>query len=433
MSVTASAAFLALALGMSAGLATARMANCSAESRYFDQCNGQRQYAKGISYSGGFVMDRPEGSGTMVWPDGVSFTGVFAAGRPTATGIYRDRTGSPVAGLDRRAVELIRSGRLEFASGNSYEGEHRNRKPHGRGTYFYRDGTSFHGTFVDGVRTGPGTEYDRTGGIRRSGEWSLDELVRPDAGPPQAAAATRPVPSQPAPQSIVERRVALVIGNAAYRNSPLLNPANDATDMASALRALGFEVTLVTNVSILQMREVTRQFADKVKLSDVALIYYAGHGVEVKGRNYLLPIDVSVVHEYELEDQAFDAGRWLDMLEHSQHSRGKRVNILILDACRDNAFSRGWRSSSRGLARMDAPAGSFIAFSTAPGKVAADGERQRNSPFTRHLIRAIQTPNLPIELVFKEVRKSVIADTRNAQVPWDNSSLVGDFSFRPTR
>jgi hypothetical protein len=249
----------------------------------------------------------------------------------------------------------------------------------------------------------------------------------------EARERDRPQSTQPtAPRQ--ERRVALVVGNAAYKNQPLANPVNDATDVASTLRGMGFETTLLRDATLTQMRNATRQFADAAASSDVALIFFAGHGIEAKGRNYVIPVGAEIKHEYELEDQAYDAGRWLDMLEGLKTGSRQRVNIVILDACRNNEFARSWRSSSRGLARMDAPTGTFVAFATAPGKVAADGARgQRNSPFTKSLLRAIQSPDMPIELMFKEVRRMVVEETNNEQVPWDNSSLVGDFAFRRTR
>jgi TonB family protein len=241
-------------------------------------------------------------------------------------------------------------------------------------------------------------------------------------------------PAQPPLASRSERRVALVIGNAGYKRAPLANPVNDAVDVASSLRGMGFETTLVRDATLTQMRSATRQFAEVAASSDVALIFFAGHGIEAKGRNYVIPVSAEIKHEYELEDEAFDAGRWLDMLESLKPGNRQRVNIVILDACRNNEFARSWRSTSRGLARMDAPTGTFVAFATAPGKVAADGARgQRNSPFTRSLLKAMQTPDLPIELMFKEVRRLVIEETKNEQVPWENSSLVGDFVFKRTR
>lgn len=231
-----------------------------------------------------------------------------------------------------------------------------------------------------------------------------------------------------------ERRVALVIGNAAYKNAPLTNPGNDAYDVAATLQSMGFETILVRDATLAQMRGATREFADAAASSEIALIFYAGHGIEAKGRNYVIPVNADIKHEYELEEQAYDASRWLEMLEGLKTRSRQRVNILILDACRNNEFARSWRSSRQGLARMDAPTGTFVAFSTAPGRVALDGAKgQRNSPFTKSLLRAIQTPDVPIELMFKEVRRLVVDETKSAQVPWENSSLVGDFVFRRTK
>ena len=145
-------------------------------------------------------------------------------------------------------------------------------------------------------------------------------------------------------------------------------------------------------------------------------------------------MNADIKHEYELEEQAYDASRWLEMLEGLKTRSRQRVNIVILDACRNNEFARSWRSSSQGLARMDAPTGTFVAFSTAPGRVALDGAKgQRNSPFTKNLLRAIQKPDVPIELMFKEVRRLVVEETKSEQVPWENSSLVGDFVFKRTK
>jgi uncharacterized caspase-like protein len=197
---------------------------------------------------------------------------------------------------------------------------------------------------------------------------------------------------------------------------------------------MGFETILVRDATLAQMRSATRDFAEAAASSEVALIFFAGHGIEARGRNYVIPVNADIKHEYELEEQAYDASRWLEMLEGLKTRNRQRVNIVILDACRNNEFARSWRSSSRGLARIDAPTGTFVAFSTAPGKVALDGAKgQRNSPFTKNLLRAIQTPDVPIELMFKEVRRLVVEETKSEQVPWENSSLVGDFVFKRTR
>lgn len=234
----------------------------------------------------------------------------------------------------------------------------------------------------------------------------------------------------PVVSAVVGKRVALVIGNAAYKQSPLDTPVNDAKDVAAALRVSGFETQELLNATKTQMLEATRSFERMVLNSDVALIYFAGHGSEVKGKNYMIPVGANIAREYELPEQAYDAAQWLDMLEGVKGTNTKRVNIVILDACRNNELTRSWRSSSNGLSKMDAPVGTFLAYSTAPGKVASDGDRgARNSPFAKHMLSAIKQPNTPIEQVFKRVRSAVIDETKGEQIPWDSSSLIGDFFF----
>jgi uncharacterized caspase-like protein len=147
----------------------------------------------------------------------------------------------------------------------------------------------------------------------------------------------------------------------------------------------------------------------------------------------MIPVNADLKFEYELADQAYDAAGWLEMLEMIKSNNAERVNIVILDACRNNNLI-GSRSLNRGLASMDAPTGTFLSYSTAPGKVAADGGKgERNSPFTKNLLKAIQQPGQPIEEVFKEVRRNVTRETNGAQVPWESTSLTGFFSFRQAR
>ena len=234
--------------------------------------------------------------------------------------------------------------------------------------------------------------------------------------------------TKPTLNTSTERRVALVIGNATYKFNPLKNPVNDSNDMAKSLRGVGFDVIEINNATLLQMREATRRFADKLASSDVGLVYYSGHGLEVKGRNYLVPVNADIKREYEVVDQAFDASQFLEMMDNIRGPNNQRVNILIVDACRNNELQKSWRSTNNGLARMDAPGGTFISFATAPGKVASDGQG-RNSPYTKHLLQALKQPNVPIEQVFKVVRRNVMDETKGEQIPWENSSLVGDFYF----
>jgi hypothetical protein len=239
-----------------------------------------------------------------------------------------------------------------------------------------------------------------------------------------------PMPTQTASIGAVGRRIALVVGNANYKVRPLKNPRNDADDVSRSLKTTGFDVIDLRDATLPQMRTAVRQFGDRLINNDVGLVYYSGHGVEVKGRNYFIPVNADIQREDEIADQGLDVSLILEKM----NTAGKGVNILIVDACRDDPFGRSFRSSSRGLANMDAPRGTIIAYATSPGKVASDGDpRERNSPYTKHLVKAMQSPNKPIEQVFKEVRRAVQDETKNQQTPWENTSLSGDFFFRVQR
>jgi uncharacterized caspase-like protein len=172
------------------------------------------------------------------------------------------------------------------------------------------------------------------------------------------------------------------------------------------------------------MKRVIREFGAKIRNGGVGLFYYAGHGVAVKGINYLVPVDAKVEREEEVEYECVDAGFVLSQMDDA----GNRMNIVILDACRNNPFARNFRSASRGLVQMDAPSGTLIAYATAPGSVASDGSA-RNGLYTQELLKFIRTPNLGLEEVFKRVRISIRTLTQNRQTPWESSSLTGDFSF----
>lgn len=233
-----------------------------------------------------------------------------------------------------------------------------------------------------------------------------------------------------APTPGLSKRIALVVGSANYKTRPLRNPRNDADEVSVALKSSGFQVIDIRDASLQQMRNGVRQFGDRLINNDVGLVYYSGHGVEVKGRNYFIPVNADIMREDEIADQGLDVSLILEKM----NTAGKGVNILIVDACRDDPFGRSFRSSSRGLAQMDAPRGTIIAYATSPGKVASDGDpRERNSPYTKNLVKAMQQPNKPIEQVFKEVRRAVQEETKNQQTPWENTSLSGDFYFKVQR
>jgi formylglycine-generating enzyme required for sulfatase activity len=221
-----------------------------------------------------------------------------------------------------------------------------------------------------------------------------------------------------------EKRVALVIGNSAYPTSPLRNPVNDARAMARTLRGIGFEVLAHENLSQKEMRRAIIEFGDRLGGGGGGLFYFAGHGLQVSGKNYMIPTDAAIKSEREVEVESLDVASVLARMETAQN----RLNIVILDACRDNPFGRSFRSSARGLASIDAPSGTLIAYATAPGKLARDGEGA-NGLYTGELLKAMRLPGLKVEDMFKRVRQAVQSQTRGEQVPWESSSLVGDFIF----
>jgi uncharacterized caspase-like protein len=232
--------------------------------------------------------------------------------------------------------------------------------------------------------------------------------------------------------ALADERVALVIGNARYAHVPQLdNPVNDAKLMAQTLKDLGF--TLVGDGPLLDLDkagfdEAVQSFGRKAQGADVALFYYAGHGVQVRGGNYLVPVNANPTREADVDFQMLDAGLVLRQMEGS----GTRLNLVMLDACRNNPFGgRGLRSGGSGLAQMQAPEGTLISYATQPGNVAQDGT-DGNSPYTRALAATIKSAGLDIFQTFNEVGRTVKRATGNAQQPWLASSPIeGNFYFAP--
>ena len=228
-----------------------------------------------------------------------------------------------------------------------------------------------------------------------------------------------------------ERRVALVIGNGDYKRAPRLeNARNDARDMCLVLGKLGFEADCYENLRTKrEMKDAVIRFTQKLAGSNViSLVFYAGHGMQVKGENYLIPTDVDLKTEADIDDESLNVGYLMAQLDNSKNS----FNMVILDACRNNPMARGWRSSAgRGLASIDAPVGSVIIFSTAPGREASDGVG-RNSIFTKHLLSTLPQPKLPLEEMIKQVSRKVTEESAKngfSQTPWWNSSFTGKFCF----
>jgi len=244
-----------------------------------------------------------------------------------------------------------------------------------------------------------------------------------------AAAAPHAVAQQMRGVSLTEDRVALVIGNAAYSKLEALdNPVNDARLIGRTLERAGFKVTLRENLDRGAMFAALKEFGARLNENTVAVLYYAGHALQMRDQNFMIPVDAEIRSEDEIAIQGMDLTYIL-----GQMSRAKsRVNVVILDACRDNPFAKRAPATSQGLAQMDAPIGTLLAYATAPGKQAPDGIGQRgNSVYTAQLAKHLLTPGLPVELMFKRVREGVVTESRQLQVPWEHSSLLGEFAFVP--
>jgi formylglycine-generating enzyme required for sulfatase activity len=255
--------------------------------------------------------------------------------------------------------------------------------------------------------------------------WITREVGRVE----RKAARPTPVPQAPSTVPAAQNRWALVIGNAAYgpEIGPLQNPVNDATDMAVTLQQLGFEVIVLLDATRPQMEEGIAAFRRELRPGDVGLFYFAGHGAQVEGTNYLIPIGANVESALTAKADSLSAEQVLAGMVEA----GTALNFVILDACRNNPFTPRWPIGRPGLAPMQAARGSLISYATAPGAVAVDGAG-RNGTYTKHLLRHLTVPDLPVEQMLKRVRAAVEEETRGVQTPWESSSLQGDFSFRPT-
>jgi hypothetical protein len=231
--------------------------------------------------------------------------------------------------------------------------------------------------------------------------------------------------TEPAPGG--DRRVALVVGNAAYEGaSPLKNPENDARDIGELLSTLGFQTEIAVNVNRRSLEQFVDRFVNNLQPGDVGLFYFSGHGLQLSGENYLVPVDFKGQHEADVKYEAYPASQILDLMGEKR----ARLSIIILDACRNNPY-RSLRSAGGGLAPMSGT-GAFVAFAAEAGKTADDNPMGRNGLFTKHLLAFMGTSGLNLEDVFNRVRGSVYMDSGGGQTPFTYSGVIGDFYFRPS-
>jgi uncharacterized caspase-like protein len=241
-----------------------------------------------------------------------------------------------------------------------------------------------------------------------------------------AAAAPAQQPGRDLRVEPAGRRLALVIGNEAYPKWPLKNPVNDARAMDKALRDTGFRTDLVINGKLRDVEQAVDRFVATLHPGDVALFYYAGHGVQLSGDNFIVPVDFDAKDEADAKYASYAISRVQERMEGS----GSQLNVLILDACRNNPF-RTSRAAGGGLGAMNAGRGTLIAFATGPGKTADDSAATGNGLFTGHVVKALREPGLTLDQIFNRVRERVDADSRHQQTPWSVTSVIGEFRFMP--
>jgi hypothetical protein len=398
-------------------------------------------------YEGEWQFGRPFGYGSVIAPQRPPFAGNVQEltwdGKVTGSGKVTFQDGGTYEG------DMVLGNRQGFglyssSGGSRYRGFWKNDAPNGTGIYAWADGQREEGVFVNGTLKEskkvslPGENLANlkenienqpyqslTTGIDRDRQQQALEFRKQAEEEKRQQQAEINNPNKNSAITDSRRRLALVIGNAAYKNSPLRNPTSDANLISSALSSSGFIVDRYHNLTYAKMREAVRTFGEKLSRGDVGLFYFSGHAVQYRGKNYLLPISEDLKYADEIPSTAMDIDFVLAKMETAKND----LNIVVLDACRNNPWGSEARNLERGLTTINAAKGTFIAFATSPGNVALDGAGS-NSPYTKNLARAIRKGGMTLEQVFKEVRRNVISETNSQQVPWENSSILGDFYFK---
>ena len=443
---------------------------------------------KKVSRSGCVAGNCNNGYGTYVMANGDKYTGTFSNKKYQGQGTYAMANGNKYSGEFLNNM-YHGAGTFTFANNKGkYVGEFAYGKYNGKGTYYYADGRTDAGLWKQGkfvgapksnfkapainwvtpiknettttnsevklqlcIKSTDAIEYIRVYNndtlvlnnavrgynvVDESCDYNFNRMLNINPGVNRIKVVTKNIGGEAsstiktikydAGSSGYTKRYALIIGNSKYEIGTLRNPSNDAKAMAAKLKKMGFEVMLFTDLTEDQMKKHIREFGDKItKNKGVGLFYYAGHGLQVSGENYIVPVDAHINSLQDIEEETVNLSRITGEMAYAKND----LNIIILDACRNNPFEGSDDGGSKGLASASAPSGTFLAFATAPGSVAADGSG-KNGLYTQELLKALNMQGLRIEDVFKEVRRNVYKISNKQQTPWENSSIFDDFYFK---
>ncbi len=403
---------------------------------------GTYAFADGGTYSGAFNLGSYEGFGTFTFADGRKYVGEFKANGYNGIGTMYYLDGTTKSGLWENSVFIGKKESKTLPAITWISPQYTN------STQIQKDidvklcvksesELSNTQIFVNGIlKMNVGTRGYSV--VSSTCDYTIEKNIPLEVGTNQievkitnaggtVSSDKRTITVSSPANTTTEKRIALVIGNSAYQTSPLRNPKNDAVTIAAELRKVGFEVMEYTDLSQADMLKNIRAFGNKLAAEKgTGLFYFAGHGLQLNGENYIVPVDAIIEKEQDVELEAVNLKRVLGEMDYAAND----LNIVILDACRNNPFVRSFRSGgNNGLATTIAPKGTFIAYATAPGSVASDGTGQ-NGLYTEELVKAMQQPGKRIEDVFKQVRNGVYEKSGKQQVPWENSSIFGDFYFK---
>ena len=442
----------------------------------WSNCTGTKTFTNGAKYVGEHKDGKFNGQGTATFANGDKYVGEHKDGKFNGQGTYTFANGDKYVG-EYKDDRYNGQGAATFADGSKYVGEWKDDKRSGQGTITFTDGSEYVGEYKDDKRNGQGTLFASNGSIINQGIFADNKFVR--SAPVLQATAPAVLPSsaerdrlaaeveverkkrqeleqqlalnkereriteelelerkkrqeleaqlaasvKPSqPQSSAPRRIAhaLVIGNAAYPGSGRLdNPVNDANAISQKLRSMGFIVTTVTDANRQRLVQSMAQFRRTAASADISLLYYAGHGVQIFGTNYILPTDV------DQTDPAQATIQGVSLNSVVENFLPGKTKLVFLDACRDNALQRtNDRSVSKGLAPISAAEGTLISYATKDGQTAADGVGSKNSPFTQALLEHLNDPQ-DIAVVLRKVRERVMKITGGKQQPWEYGSLTG--------